>query len=283
MSEPGGPAAAAEASDRSLASGLATGGLVSSGASTAGRVVVQLRGVRKRFGTVEVLKGIDLDVYAGEHVVVFGPSGSGKSTLLRTINLLEQPDSGSLRILGTEYGPAPCPKEERGKPLELRRQVGMVFQQFNLFPHLTALDNITLALRYAKGLDRPAAEERAAQALTNVGLLPWAAHYPAQLSGGQQQRVAIARAVSLDPQVMLFDEPTSALDPELVGEVLAAMRRLAESGMTMVIVTHELNFAREIGDLNVFMEQGAIVDSGPRGFFDQCTNPRAREFIGAVL
>ena len=191
--------------------------------------------------------------------------------MLRTINLLEQPDSGSLRILGTEYGPAPCPKEERGKPLELRRQVGMVFQQFNLFPHLTALDNITLALRYAKGLDRPAAEERAAQALTNVGLLPWAAHYPAQLSGGQQQRVAIARAVSLDPQVMLFDEPTSALDP-LVGEVLAAMRRLAESGMTMVIVTHELNFAREIGDLNVFMEQGAIVDPAP-GLFRPMHEP----------
>ena len=190
MSEPGGPAAAAEASDGSLASGLVSGALVSgdmvsgdmvsgdmvsgdmvsgglaTGApATDGRVVVQLRGIRKRFGTVEVLKGIDLDVYAGEHVVVFGPSGSGKSTLLRTINLLEQPDAGSLRILGTEYGPAPCPKEERGKPLELRRQVGMVFQQFNLFPHLTALDNITLALRYAKGLDRPAAEERAAQAL----------------------------------------------------------------------------------------------------------------------
>jgi ABC-type polar amino acid transport system ATPase subunit len=253
------------------------------GPEPAGKVVVQLRGIRKRFGSMEVLKGIDLDVYAGEHVVVFGPSGSGKSTLLRTINLLEQPDTGSLRVLGTEYGPAPCPKEERGKPLDLRRQVGMVFQQFNLFPHLTALDNITLALRHAKGLDRKVAEERAAEALSNVGLLRWAAHYPTQLSGGQQQRVAIARAVSLDPQVMLFDEPTSALDPELVGEVLAAMRRLAESGMTMVIVTHELNFAREIGDLNVFMEQGAIVESGPRGFFDQCTNPRAREFIGAVL
>ena len=278
-----GQAASVPVASVPVASGPAASGPAASGPATDARVVVQLRGIRKRFGTVEVLKGIDLDVYAGEHVVVFGPSGSGKSTLLRTVNLLEQPDSGSLRILGTEYGPAPCPKEQRGKPLELRRQVGMVFQQFNLFPHLTALDNITLALRYAKGLDRPAAEERAAQALTNVGLLRWAAHYPAQLSGGQQQRVAIARAVSLDPQVMLFDEPTSALDPELVGEVLAAMRRLAESGMTMVIVTHELNFAREIGDLNVFMDQGAIVDSGPRGFFDECTNPRAREFIGAVL
>ncbi len=245
-------------------------------------VVVELRGIRKRFGPVEVLHGIDLQVHAGEHVVLFGPSGSGKSTLLRTINLLEQPDAGSLRVLGTEYGPE-CPKEQRGKPLALRRRVGMVFQQFNLFPHLTALENITIALRHAKGLGREAAEERAAEALSSVGLLRWAASYPAQLSGGQQQRVAIARAVSLDPQVMLFDEPTSALDPELVGEVLAAMRRLAESGMTMLIVTHELNFAREIGDLNVFMEQGAIVETGPRGFYEECTNPRAREFIGAVL
>jgi ABC-type polar amino acid transport system ATPase subunit len=246
------------------------------------KVVVELRGIRKRFGPVEVLHGIDLEVHAGEHVVLFGPSGSGKSTLLRTINLLEQPDAGSLRVLGTEYGPE-CPREQRGKPLALRRQVGMVFQQFNLFPHLTALENISIALRHAKGLDRHAAEERAAQAMSNVGLLRWAASYPAQLSGGQQQRVAIARAVSLDPQVMLFDEPTSALDPELVGEVLAAMRRLAESGMTMVIVTHELNFAREIGDLNVFMEHGVIVETGPRGFYEECTNPRAREFIGAVL
>ena len=245
--------------------------------------VVELRGIRKRFGSLEVLHGVDITVHAGEHVVIFGPSGSGKSTVLRTINLLEQPDEGSIRVLGTEYGPAACAKGERGDPLELRRQVGMVFQQFNLFPHLSALENVTLALRRAKRLSRSAAEERAAEALESVGLLRWAAHYPSQLSGGQQQRVAIARAVSLDPKVMLFDEPTSALDPELVGEVLGVMRRLAESGMTMVIVTHEMNFAREIGDLNVFMEEGAIVDSGPRGFFDECTNARARAFIGSVL
>ena len=245
--------------------------------------VVELRGIRKRFGTVEVLHGVDLTVRAGEHVVIFGRSGSGKSTLLRTINLLEPPDEGSVRVLGIEYGPAPCPKDERGRPLELRRQVGMVFQHFNLFPHLTALENVTLALRRAKRLNRHAAEERAADALDSVGLLRWAGHYPDQLSGGQRQRVAIARAVSLDPKVMLFDEPTSALDPELVGEVLGVMRVLAESGMTMVIVTHELNFAREIGDLNVFMEDGVIVDSGPRSFFDECSNPRAREFINAVL
>lgn len=248
-----------------------------------GEVVVELRGIKKSFGPIEVLHGIDLSIHAGEHVVIFGPSGSGKSTLLRTINLLEEPDEGSLRVLGVEYGPAECPKELRGKPLDLRRQVGMVFQQFNLFPHLTVLGNIMLPLRRANGLDRSVAEEKAMQALTSVGMLRWAAHYPAQLSGGQQQRVAIARALSLDPKVMLFDEPTSALDPELVGEVLAAMRKLAESGMTMVVVTHELNFAREIGDFNVFIEGGQIVESGGRDLFEKSTNARTREFIGAVL
>lgn len=248
-----------------------------------GRAVVELAEIYKCFGANEVLHDVSLRVHKGEHVVIFGPSGSGKSTLLRTINLLEQPDAGSVRVLGVEYGPAPCPTAERGRPQQLRRQVGMVFQQFNLFPHLNALDNIVLALRRVRRMKRHVAEERAAEALRSVGLLRWAAHYPAQLSGGQQQRVAIARAVSLDPLVMLFDEPTSALDPELVGEVLAAMRQLAETGMTMVIVTHELNFAREIGDNNVFMEGGKIVESGHRGFFDACTNPRARAFIGAVL
>jgi ABC-type polar amino acid transport system ATPase subunit len=159
----------------------------------------------------------------------------------------------------------------------------MVFQQFNLFPHLTALHNVALPLRAAKGLGRREAEERAATALKQLGLLRWAPRFPGELSGGQQQRVAIARALSLDPKVMLFDEPTSALDPELVGEVLAAMRRVAELGMTMVIVTHELNFAREIGDFNVFMDDGVIAESGPRGFFDNCTNPRTKQFIAAVL
>jgi ABC-type polar amino acid transport system ATPase subunit len=251
--------------------------------ATRANAVVELRGIKKKFGSVEVLHGVDLSIHAGEHVVIFGPSGSGKSTLLRSINLLEQPDEGSLRVLGVEYGPMKCSKMERGSPLALRRQVGMVFQQFNLFPHLTVLGNVTFALRRAKGVSREAAEERAVEALESVGLVPWAAHYPSQLSGGQQQRVAIARALSLDPKVMLFDEPTSALDPELVGEVLAAMRKLAESGMTMVIVTHELNFAREIGDLNVFIEGGNIVECGGREIFDSSTNPRTREFIGAVL
>jgi ABC-type polar amino acid transport system ATPase subunit len=245
--------------------------------------VVELEGIRKSFGEDEVLCGVDLTVQAGEHVVILGPSGSGKSTLLRTINLLEEPSAGSLRVLGVEYGPNPRDGVKRGRPLELRRNVGMVFQQFNLFPHLTALENVALALRAVRGVKRREAEERAADALERVGLRRWAAHYPAEMSGGQQQRVAIARALSLDPNVMLFDEPTSALDPELVGEVLGAMRALAESGMTMVIVTHELGFAREIGDYNVFMEGGVVVESGRRGFFDECENPRTREFLAAVL
>jgi ABC-type polar amino acid transport system ATPase subunit len=247
-----------------------------------GDVVVQLEGIRKSFGQTEVLHGVDLTVHAGEHVVVFGPSGSGKSTLLRTINLLEEPSAGSVRVLDTEYGPA-APRGQRGNPIELRRRVGMVFQQFNLFPHLTALHNVALPLHAAKKLKRADAEQRAAEALKQVGLIRFAARYPAELSGGQQQRVAIARALSLDPNVMLFDEPTSALDAELVGEVLAVMRRVAESGMTMVIVTHELGFAREIGDFNVFMDDGVIADSGPRGFYENCTNPRTKQFMAAVL
>ena len=246
------------------------------------RPVVELRGIRKSFGTTEVLHGVDLTVHAGEHVVVFGPSGSGKSTLLRTINLLEEPSAGSVRVLGVEYGPA-ARRGERGSPVELRRRVGMVFQQFNLFPHLTALHNVALPLRSTRRLGRDDAEERAARALKQVGLLRFAARFPAELSGGQQQRVAIARALALDPKVMLFDEPTSALDPELVGEVLATMRFVAESGMTMVVVTHELSFAREIGDYNVFMDEGVIAEAGPRGFYDECTNPRTRQFMAAVL
>ena len=246
--------------------------------------VVQLTGIRKSFGTVEVLHGVDLTVSAGQHVVIFGPSGSGKSTVLRTINLLEQPSEGSVRIAGVEYGPGTLgPDERRGQPVELRRQVGMVFQQFNLFPHLTALDNVVLPLRSSKKMSKTDAEERAARSLQQVGLLRFAARYPAELSGGQQQRVTIARALAMHPTVMLFDEPTSALDPELVGEVLATMRSVAESGMTMVVVTHEMGFAREVGDLNVFMDHGVIADSGPRGFFDTTANERTRQFIQAVL
>lgn len=247
-------------------------------------VLMELSGVRKTFGTTEVLHGIDLKITKGSHAVIFGPSGSGKSTVLRCMNLLEEPDVGSIKFMGNEYGPGITGKEgKRGKPIDLRRKVGMVFQQFNLFPHLSALDNLALPYRSVRGGSLSDAQERAAHELNKVGLLKFAANYPSQLSGGQQQRVAIARALSLDPELMLFDEPTSALDPELVGEVLAVMRDLAESGMTMVVVTHEMNFAREIGDLNVFMEAGNIVTTGGSDFFDNCTNQRAKEFIGSVL
>jgi ABC-type polar amino acid transport system ATPase subunit len=250
---------------------------------TTADAVIEMRDIRKSFGENEVLKGVDLTVHKGEHVVIFGPSGSGKSTLLRSINLLEEPTSGSLRVGGVEYGPNPEAGAPRGKPTDLRRSVGMVFQQFNLFPHRTALENIAMPLRTVLGVKRAEAEERAAHALHRVGLVRHAAHYPREMSGGQQQRVAIARALAIDPQVMLFDEPTSALDPELVGEVLSVMRRVAESGMTMVIVTHELGFGREIGDFNVFMEDGVIIESGPRGFLDRCENPRTKQFVAAVL
>lgn len=246
--------------------------------------LISLRGIKKTFGSSEVLHGIDLDVHPGSHTVIFGPSGSGKSTVLRTMNLLEDPTEGSVIFDGIEYGPGlPGDQRARGKKIDLRRQVGMVFQQFNLFPHLTAIDNIALSVHSVTGLSKKDALERAAQELKNVGLIKWALNYPAQLSGGQQQRVAIARALSLDPKLMLFDEPTSALDPELVGEVLAVMRKLAETGMTMVVVTHEMGFAKEIGDQCIFMEDGNIADSGGSDFFDTCTNKRAREFIGSVL
>ncbi len=248
-----------------------------------GEPVVEIEGMRKSFGAREVLCGIDLCVRAGEHVVIFGPSGSGKSTLLRTINLLEEPSAGSLKVLGVQYGKATKAGERRGNPLDLRRNVGMVFQQFNLFPHLTALDNIVLPLKTVRRMGRAEAEERSALALKRVGLLRHAAHYPGEMSGGQQQRVAIARALSIDPKIMLFDEPTSALDAELVGEVLEVMRELATEGMTMVVVTHELGFAREIGDLNVFMDAGEIIVSGDRTIFDSSTNPRLQKFISAVL
>jgi ABC-type polar amino acid transport system ATPase subunit len=245
---------------------------------------IQLRGINKSFGTKQVLFDVDLEIQRGEHVVIFGPSGSGKSTVLRSINLLSDPDSGSLMVDGVEYGPGlPGESVTRGGRLALRRKVGMVFQQFNLFPHLCALDNVALPLRKVYGRSKQVSREIAAVALRRVGLIDRADHYPAELSGGQQQRVAIARALALDPEVLLFDEPTSALDPELVGEVLKTMREVAEMGMTMVVVTHELGFAKEIGDLNVFMEDGRIVESGPRGFYENCTSERAREFLKAVM
>lgn len=246
--------------------------------------VVRLRGVHKSFGSNHVLKGVNLRIERGEHVVVFGPSGSGKSTLLRTTNLLEQPDEGSVVFKGKEYGPGIQGEQiTRGRPKELRQAVGMVFQQFNLFPHLSVLDNVTLGLRRVKGVGREEAEMLAASQLERVGLLEKIGSFPALLSGGQQQRVAIARALVMEPAVMLFDEPTSALDPELVGEVLAAMRALAETGMTMIVVTHEMGFAREVGDFNVFMDDGVIVEEGGREIFTDAKEPRTREFIKAVL
>jgi ABC-type polar amino acid transport system ATPase subunit len=245
---------------------------------------VRLTSIRKSFGSQEVLCGVDLVVSPGEHVVIFGPSGSGKSTLLRTINLLEKPTSGSVKVFGTEYGPGlPGTTDRRGAEIALRRQVGMVFQQFNLFPHLNALDNVAVGLRRAKGVGKRDARDRAAVELQKVGLIGHVAKYPSQLSGGQQQRVAIARALAMDPKVMLFDEPTSALDPELVGEVLATMRHVAELGMTMVVVTHEMGFAKEIGDLNVFMADGCVVESGGREIFADAMVERTRRFIEAVL
>ncbi|HEX9865269.1 MAG TPA: amino acid ABC transporter ATP-binding protein [Acidimicrobiia bacterium] len=247
--------------------------------------VVRLRQIHKTFGSNHVLKGIDLVVERGQHIVIFGPSGSGKSTLLRTMNLLEEPDSGSVRFEGTEFGPGVAGEKSkfRGKSRVLRQQIGMVFQQFNLFPHLTALDNVALGLRRVKKVNSDEAELRSAQALHRVGLLDKIGSFPAQLSGGQQQRVAIARALVMEPKVMLFDEPTSALDPELVGEVLSAMKALAESGMTMVVVTHEMGFARGVGDTNIFMDHGLIVEQGGREIFTDAREPRTRAFIDAVL
>ena len=246
--------------------------------------VVRLGQIHKSFGTNHVLKGVDILVEQGQHIVIFGPSGSGKSTLLRVMNLLEKPDSGSVWFEGKEYGPGlDGEKLQRGRPRKLREQVGMVFQQFNLFPHLTALENVAMALRRVKSADKSEAEFKAAIYLDKVGLLDKVGSYPSMLSGGQQQRVAIARALVMEPRVMLFDEPTSALDPELVGEVLYTMRALAESGMTMVVVTHEMGFAREAGDLNIFMDEGVIVEQGGIEIYSDAQEERTRAFIEAIL
>jgi len=250
--------------------------------------MVQAEGVRKRFGLVEVLRGIDLVVTRGEVMCVLGPSGSGKSTFLRCINHLEKVDAGRLVVDGELVG-----YEQRGNRLyELREgevaskraEIGMVFQRFNLFPHMTALGNIVEAPIHVKGTSRAAAEKRGRELLERVGLGGREHTYPRQLSGGQQQRVAIARALAMDPKLMLFDEPTSALDPELVGEVLDVMRDLATSGMTMIVVTHEIGFAREVGDALVFMDEGVIVESGPPK--QVLTNPqqeRTKAFLSKVL
>ena len=239
--------------------------------------ILQVRGLVKRFGALEVLKGIDFSVAPQELVFVIGPSGSGKSTLLRCCNRLEEPDEGSIMVDGVELMDPKCDLNA------MRRRIGMVFQSFNLYPHLTALGNVTLALRKVIGKSRREADELGRAALDRVGLIDKVAAYPGELSGGQQQRVAIARALALEPKIMLFDEPTSALDPELVGSVLATMRDMRESGLTMVVVSHEMRFARDAADRVVFMEAGRIVEEGPPDrMFGAPQNARTRAFVSEL-
>src|SRR5919199_1241604 len=248
---------------------------------------VTARGVRKRFGAQEVLGGIDLEVAPREVLAIIGPSGSGKSTFLRCINHLERIDGGELRIDGELVGY----REHAGRLHELRESevakrragIGMVFQRFNLFPHMTALDNVAAAPVIVRRETRASARDHAKRLLDRVGLADKAGAYPAQLSGGQQQRVAIARALAMRPKLMLFDEPTSALDPELVGEVLDVMRALAADGMTMIVVTHEIGFARQVADRVVFMDDGVIVEQGPPSeLLDNPREERTRRFLGLV-
>jgi ABC-type polar amino acid transport system ATPase subunit len=248
--------------------------------------MVQLKGIHKRFGSLEVLKGVDLDVAKGEVVCILGPSGSGKSTLLRCVNLLEPPEEGEIFLEGQDIckGPGSGTGEESWNVDFVRQRVGMVFQQFNLFPHKTVLENVTLAPRRVLGKPKAESEERAKALLERVGLSDKLAQYPERLSGGQQQRVAIARALAMEPHVMLFDEVTSALDPELVKEVLDTMRELAEEGMTMLVVTHEMGFAKEVGDQVVFMDGGVIVERGaPEQVLDSPREERTQRFLGLVL
>ena len=240
--------------------------------------IVRIQGLHKSFGDNHVLRGIDFDVHQREVVCVIGPSGSGKSTLLRCVNLLEKPQQGSVLVHGEELTDPDIDIDAA------RRHIGMVFQQFNLFPHKSALVNCTVAQETVLGRSRAEARDVALLNLERVGLSAKRDAFPAQLSGGQQQRVAIARALSMAPSLMLFDEPTSALDPELVGEVLTVMRRLAEDGMTMIVVTHEMAFAREVADRVVFMDGGVIVEEGsPEAVIGNPTEPRTREFLQRVL
>lgn len=240
--------------------------------------MINIKNLHKTFGKNEVLKGIDLDVNAGEVVVIIGPSGSGKSTFLRCLNLLEQPTAGSIEFEGKNL-------LDKDTDIDaLRQKMGMVFQNFNLFPHKTVLDNLTISPIKVKKETPEAAKEQALTLLEQVGLKDKATSYPSSLSGGQQQRVAIARALAMNPDVMLFDEPTSALDPEMVGEVLAVMKALAVEGMTMVVVTHEMGFAREVADRVIFMDAGIIQEEGtPEEIFGQPKNPRTQDFLRKVL
>ena len=241
-------------------------------------VVVQLTELRKSFGANEVLRGINLEVKRGEVVCIIGPSGSGKSTLLRCVNMLETPTSGTVAVGGIELTDPDCDLDAA------RTSLGMVFQQFNLFPHMTAMENVTVALRKVLKRSRSEAERIAGEQLARVGLSEKALSYPAQLSGGQQQRVAIARALAMGPSVMLFDEATSALDPELVGDVLAVMRSLAEEGMTMLVVTHEMGFARNVADRVIFMDEGVIMEQGkPADVLGNPSVDRTKKFLASVL
>src|SRR5690349_6169524 len=248
--------------------------------------MLRLSGVRKRFGALEVLKGIDLDVHKGEVVCILGPSGSGKSTLLRCVNLLEPPEEGEILLESQDIckGPGSGTGEQSWNLDFVRQRVGMVFQQFNLFPHKTVLENVTMAPEKVLGRSSSEAQEKGKALLERVGLADKRTQYPERLSGGQQERVAIARALAMEPHVMLFDEVTSALDPELVKEVLDTMRELASEGMTMLVVTHELGFAKEVSDQVVFMDGGVIVEQGkPDAVLDQPREERTQKFLGLVL
>ena len=241
--------------------------------------MIDVKHLSKSFGEVEVLKDINETIEKGEMVVIVGPSGSGKSTFLRCLNLMEKPTSGDIFFEGENITQAN--EHEMNK---LRQRMGMVFQHFNLFPHMTILDNMTLAPMKVKGVSKEEAEKKALELLDRVGLADRANAYPIQLSGGQKQRVAIVRALAMEPDVMLFDEPTSALDPEMVGEVLDVMKELAKEGMTMVVVTHEMGFAREVGNRVLFMADGKLlVDGTPEEIFENPTNPRLQEFLSKVL
>lgn len=240
--------------------------------------MIYVKDLHKYFGQNEVLKGVDYHIKKGEVVVVIGPSGSGKSTFLRCLNLLEEPTKGEIIFEDQNI------TDNNIDINKIREKMGMVFQQFNLFPHKTVLENITIAPINVKNKSKTEAEEKAKELLKRVGLLDKASAYPASLSGGQKQRIAIARALAMEPDVMLFDEPTSALDPEMVGEVLGVMKDLAKEGMTMVVVTHEMGFAREVGDRIIFMDGGNIVEQGtPEEIFDKPKNPRTKDFLSKVL
>jgi ABC-type polar amino acid transport system ATPase subunit len=248
--------------------------------------MLRLKGIHKRFGELEVLKGIDLEVAKGEVICILGASGSGKSTLLRCVNLLEPPEEGEIFLEGEDIckGPGSGTGEQSWNVDFVRQRVGMVFQQFNLFPHRSALGNVTMAPEKVLGKDRREAEETGRALLERVGLGDKIDQYPERLSGGQQQRVAIARALAMEPHVMLFDEVTSALDPELVKEVLDTMRELASEGMTMLVVTHEIGFAKEVGDQVVFMDDGVVVEQGPPAdVLDHPRQERTKKFLGRVL